>query len=74
MARERRPERDQAKQMWLDSGGTIKLKDIAAALFASEQQVRKWKSQDRWQNVLNGNANGKVTNEIKSNAGAPAGQ
>lgn len=69
MARERRPERDQAKQMWLNSGGTIKLKDIAASLSVSEQQVRKWKSQDRWQDALNGN----VTNESKGNAGAPKG-
>lgn len=38
VARERRPERDQAKQMCLDSGGQMKLKDIAAALSISEQQ------------------------------------
>lgn len=29
MTRERSPERDKAKQMWLKSGGTIKLTDIA---------------------------------------------
>lgn len=73
MARERRPERDKARLMWLESRGTMKLKDIAAALSVSEQQVRKWKSQDRWQDALNGNANGNVTNEIKGNAGAPKG-
>lgn len=59
--------------MWLDSGGQMKLKDIAAALSISEQQVRKWKSQDRWQDALNGNVNGNVPAESKGNAGAPKG-
>ncbi|OMF31973.1 phage terminase small subunit-related protein [Paenibacillus peoriae] len=72
MARERSPERDKAKQMWLESGGTMKLKDIAAALSIGETQVRKWKSQDKWADDLNSN----VTNESKSNVtkrGAPKG-
>ncbi|EGG36251.1 phage terminase small subunit-related protein [Paenibacillus sp. HGF5] len=47
MARERSPERDKAKQMWLESGGTMKLKDIAAALSIGETQDRKWKFQDK---------------------------
>lgn len=72
MARERSPDRDKAKQMWLESGGTMKLKDIAAALSIGETQVRKWKSQDKWTNDLNSN----VTNESKGNVtkrGAPKG-
>ncbi|MCM3699205.1 phage terminase small subunit-related protein [Paenibacillus macerans] len=72
MARERSPERDKAKKMWLESGGTMKLKDIAAALSVGETQVRKWKSQDRWADDLNSN----VTNETKGNVtkrGAPKG-
>ena len=55
MARERSPERDKAKQMWLESGGTMELKDIAAALSIGETQVRKWKSQDKWAADLKGN-------------------
>lgn len=58
--------------MWLESGGTMKLKDIAAALSVGETQVRKWKSQDKWADDLNSN----VTNESKSNVtkrGAPKG-
>ncbi|NOU95603.1 terminase [Paenibacillus sp. LMG 31456] len=59
--------------MWLDSSGTIKLKDIAAALGLGETQIRKWKSQDKWEAVLNSN----VTNETKGNvtkrSGAPKG-
>lgn len=75
MARERSPNRDEAKKMWLDSGGKMKLKDIAAALGVGETQVRKWKSQDRWADDLKGN----VTNESNSNVtnrkkpGAPKG-
>ncbi|MFD0682385.1 MULTISPECIES: phage terminase small subunit-related protein [unclassified Paenibacillus] len=73
MARERSPDRDKAKQMWLDSGGEKKLKDIAAALNLGETQIRKWKSQDQWEAVLNSN----VTNETKGNVtkrpGAPKG-
>lgn len=58
--------------MWLESGGAMKLKDIAAALSVGETQVRKWKSQDKWADDLNSN----VTNETKSNVtkrGAPKG-
>ncbi|WP_232436874.1 phage terminase small subunit-related protein [Paenibacillus senegalimassiliensis] len=72
MARERSPERDKAKQMWIESIGTMKLKDIAAALTIGETQVRKWKSQDKWAAELNTN----VTNESKGNVtkrGAPKG-
>ncbi|GIO36216.1 hypothetical protein J41TS12_10770 [Paenibacillus antibioticophila] len=72
MARERSPERDKAKQIWLESGGEMKLKDIAAALSVGETQVRKWKSQDKWAADLNSN----VTNETKGNVtkrGAPKG-
>ncbi|WP_283771197.1 phage terminase small subunit [Paenibacillus dendritiformis] len=76
MARERSPQRDEARKMWLDSGGKMKLKDIAAALGLGETQVRKWKSVDRWADALNSN----VTNESNSNVtnrrrgpGAPKG-
>lgn len=73
MAKERSPNRDIAKKMWLDSGGKMLLKDIAAALGLGETQIRKWKSQDKWAADLNSN----VTNESNSNVtkrkGAPIG-
>lgn len=56
MARERSPDRDKAKQMWLESGGTMKLKDIAAALSIADNKVRKWKALDNWDAELNGSA------------------
>ena len=58
MARERSPERDKAKLMWLESGGVMKLKDIAAAFSIPESRVRKWKSMDRWEDELNGSVLG----------------
>lgn len=69
MPRQRSPKRDKAFRLWLDSGKTKKLKDIAAELEVSESQVRKWKNQDDW--------NGNVTNQGKGNVtkrrGAPKG-
>lgn len=81
MARERSPERDKAKLMWLESGGSMKLKDIAAALSIPESRVRKWKSMDRWEDELNGSAeagsNGSVPNgangSVPKSRGAPKG-
>ena len=58
MPRARSPERDLAYQLWLDSGKKKKLKDIAAEVGVSESQVRKWKSQDKW--------NGNATKHVKS--------
>lgn len=52
MARERSPNRDKAKEMYLNSNGDIKLKNIAEALGVLDTQVRKWKSQDKWDNDL----------------------
>ncbi|AWP30757.1 phage terminase small subunit [Paenibacillus sp. Cedars] len=73
MARERSPERDKARQMWLESGGTMKLKDIAAALSVPESRVRKWKAVDRWQDELNGSAEApfKGSAPIGTNGSAP---
>ncbi|MFB0841797.1 phage terminase small subunit [Paenibacillus oleatilyticus] len=76
MARERSPNREKAEKMWLESGGTMKLKDIAAALSVGETQIRKWKSLDKWDAKLKGNVTNE-TNESKGNVtnrgGAPKG-
>ncbi len=62
--------------MWLESGGTMKLKDIAVALYVGETQIRKWKSLDKWDAKLKGNVTNE-TNESKGNVtnrgGAPKG-
>ncbi|MFT9369511.1 phage terminase small subunit-related protein [Paenibacillus polymyxa] len=44
MSRERSPERDKVRHMWLESSGTMRFKDIAAALSVPESQVREWKN------------------------------
>lgn len=63
MARARDPNRDKAKQLYLESNGEMLLKDIAAQLNKSDSQIRKWKNLDKWDDELKGN----VTNETKSN-------
>lgn len=60
MPRVRSPARDRAMQIYLESKGNIVLKDIAAELGVSDTQIRKWKNQDKWEDVLKGNGN--VTN------------
>lgn len=73
MPRERSPDRDKAKKIWLGSNGKMKLKGLAAELGLGETLIRKWKSQDKWDASLIGN----VTNEAKGNVtkriGAPKG-
>lgn len=55
MPRKRNPKREQARRMWLDSGGKKKLIEIADELDVSPSQIRKWKSQDKWNDDLKGN-------------------
>lgn len=69
MPRPRSPNRDKALQLWLDSGRKRQLKDIAIELQVSEEQIRKWKNQDKWDKVTLPNVKGNVTNH----KGAPAG-
>lgn len=49
MARARKPERAKAQSMWEESKGKTPLKEIAQTLNIKVEQVRKWKSQDKWQ-------------------------
>jgi phage terminase small subunit len=49
MPRARDPNRDKAYEIWKSSNGKKKLKDIAAELGVSDTQIRKWKSQDKWE-------------------------
>lgn len=76
MPRARSPNRDKAFELWKESGKSRTLKEIAQELGVSENQVRKWKNQDNWENkealpnvtISNGNTaqtNGNVTNQSK---------
>lgn len=73
MPRSRSPDRDKAFELWCDSGGEMKLKDIAAELGVSDSQVRKWKNQDRWDERLKGNVTEPNSNVTKRKRGAPKG-
>lgn len=73
MARQRSPDRDKAKQMWLKSGGKMLLKDIAAALGVGDTQIRKWKNQDSWEADLNSNVTNESNSNVTNRKGAPKG-
>ncbi len=64
MGRQRSPNRDKAKEMW-EQDPKLTTKDIAAELQVSEDQVRKWKSLDKWEKnkVTVVTKNGTVTNQ-----------
>lgn len=69
MPRPRSPNRDKAKVLWLESGKSRLLKDIAEELGVSETQVRKWKNQDQWDadnKVTLPNAKSNVTKQKES--------
>ena len=63
MARQRSPLRDKAEELYLNSKGTMKLVDIAAQLNLKDTQIRKWKSQDKWDDKLNGKSKGTLPNK-----------
>lgn len=76
MPRARSPNRDKAFELWLESGKSRTIKNISEELGVSENQVRKWKNQDKWDNrealpnvtKSNGNTiqtNGNITNQSK---------
>lgn len=74
MPKARSPNRDKAYEIWLDSGGSIPLTDIASQIGVSDGQVRKWKNQDLWEEKIKGNVtipNGNVTNQMNSNVTIP---
>lgn len=49
MPKERDPRRDEARELWEQSNGSIDLVEIAAKLGVSPGTVRGWKSKDRWE-------------------------
>ena len=54
MARARSPNRDKAFEIYKNHDGEIKLIDIAKELNIKDSQIRKWKSQDKWDELLKG--------------------
>lgn len=54
MPRERDPNRDKAKKMYLDSNGGLGPTEIANELGISAGTVRGWKNKDGWEDAMNG--------------------
>ena len=78
MARERNPERDKARRIWLDSGGTLTARQVAEQVGVKPEQVRKWKSLDSWAAELEAQKpprkrGGQPGNKNAAGAGAPHG-
>lgn len=78
MARDRKPERDKARQIWLESGGKMTAREVAEAVGVKPDQVRKWKSLDKWQDALaeykpKKKRGGQPGNKNAAGAGAPEG-
>ena len=78
MARERSPARDEARRVWLESGGTMTARQVAESVGTTPAQVRKWKSADGWQAALEAQKpprkrGGQPGNKNAAGAGAPAG-
>ena len=71
------PNRDKAKELWLSSGKTRLLKDIAADLGEPEGKIRKWKSIDCWDKECSTKKSGTKKSNNKGNVppkkGAPKG-
>ncbi|MED3870942.1 phage terminase small subunit [Priestia megaterium] len=67
MARPRNPNRDKAKEIWLNDKD-IKLKDLANQLGETSNTIRKWKSQDKWEEDTEGSKPKKKSSPKKSSA------
>lgn len=73
MGRKRNPKRDKAYDLWAESGGKRKLADIAAELEVPENRVRKWKSEDKWENKIKEQNKKERSKKPHRKAGAPKG-
>lgn len=75
MAKPRSQSRTKAYELWIDSGKTRALKDIAAELGVSDGLVRKWKNLDQWdasdKGTLPKKKKGNVTKQKRARGGQP---
>lgn len=52
MGRPRNPERDKSMQRYLDADGKIETAELAKLAGVPEVRIRKWKSEDGWDEAL----------------------
>lgn len=57
MARARDPNRDKAKEIWLEHGGNIANRQISEMLDVDEKKIAVWKQRDKWNVVQQSKAN-----------------
>lgn len=69
MPRARDPNRNKAFELYKESNGKMLLKDIAEQLGKSDSQIRKWKNQDKWDEVLKGNVTKSKSNVTNGSKG-----
>ena len=55
MGRPRNPERDNSLQRYLESDGKISTAELAQLAGVPEVRIRKWKSEDNWDEALKNN-------------------
>ena len=58
MGRPRNPERDKSMQRYLDADGKIETAELAKLAGVPEVRIRKWKSEDSWEDVYKRQAKG----------------
>lgn len=74
MARERRPERDLAFELFRKSKGRLEVKEIAKKLNVKAAKVSQWKYRDKWEEKLKEKRRGgQFGNKNAEGAGAPKG-
>jgi len=71
MARPRNPDRDRAFEIWKGSGGAAKLKDIANEIGIPDSRIRKWKTEDNWDEKIKECSDSNKGAIINSNRSAP---
>ena len=68
-----RPERGKSMEAWIESGGKLTAKELAAQFGVSENMIRKWKSQDQWALKLKKPRGAPKGNRNAKGHGAPKG-
>lgn len=71
MARPRNPERDKAFEIWRDSGGNAKLKEIAEQIGVPDSRIRKWKTEDNWEEKIKERSDSNKGALLNSKGSAP---
>ena len=52
MARQRNPERIRSLERYIEADGKVTIAELAKVANVSENQIRKWKSLDKWDSLL----------------------